>query len=186
MPKGPNREGVHHPRHERVLFGRIDRLANSILDQINNAKGGEPVPLATQLEVLAAVSKWMQVRNRIEDKDQIEGDRLDDLRRRLKDGTGHAPSRKADKRPEVDFHRLVNRTGGRPPDAEFDLDPDNGRELSALKARLPRIDDGGDDGDRDDAGGASDPAVDGHRGVRADVSGGDGGHDARPDRGGDL
>ena len=163
-----------------VLVNAIDVFANGLLKEASEAND-PPLPLLTKLDVLDKLARWVAVRNKVaapNEPDDNEGGQLDIIRSRLK--ARNAAGRKT---PGVLGDRpgdFVNTTyARRPVDERRDGD---GADLAALKARLPRADDGGDDGDRDDARGEDDPFVIGSRIIRADVSRDQPGDDDGADR----
>lgn len=187
MPRINSRDRVTGKRlpHRAVtaenaaLVKRIDVFATEILKQAFDQKD-PPLAIAVQLDVLDKLAKWVSVRNKLVDAgEEPDGRALDGIRNQLKSNASSRALPRLGQRPG-DF--VTQRYGRRPQD----LRDDDGADLAALKARIPRADAGGDDDDRDDACGEDDPDSGDDRGVHADVSGDQSGDDDGADRGRDV
>lgn len=158
---------------------RMDVFATEILKQAFDAKD-PPMSIEVKLDVLANLTKWVLVRNKLADAgEQLEGKALDGIRNQLKSNAASRALPRLGERPG-DF--VTHRYGRRPQD----LNDGDGADLAALKARLPRADAGGDDDDSDDAGGEDDPLSGDDGVIRTDVSGDQSGDDDGADRGRDV
>ena len=158
---------------EGDIIAQMDGFA---LDLLTNAKSAEA--LADKVAAFKEVGKWVAIKNRLEDAED-EGEHLRDLKSRFKSDTAVRTG-----------HRSGVGLRGRHPDSLDADEPDAGTGLEALRARIPRTGNGGDDGGVRGAGGnpggAAATAPRRHRSIRPSVSSGqqpDAGHD---DSGGQL
>jgi len=166
-----------------VLVNAIDVFANGLLKEASEAND-PPLPLLTKLDVLDKLARWVAVRNKVaapNEPDDNEGGQLDVIRSRLKarNAAGRTYPPLGERPGDFVTHRYGRRAQEEPRDGD-------GADLASLKARLPRADDGGDDGNRDDAGGSDDPVFRDGGSVRADVPGDQSGDDNGADRGGNV
>jgi len=130
------------------LARRIDDYVIRLLDEAEMASGKMPIEM--KIAVLGALGKWVMIKNKL--MDVMEGEQLNDLRKRLHadDGpaTGHLVKRTSGYRGRGDATAYAGRPDYTAP-----------RSLAELKARVPRPGQHGDDGDRDDGGGEDNPAA---------------------------
>lgn len=126
------------PMNQR-LAKRMDEYMLRLLDEAEMASG--QLTIEQRLAVFNSLGKWVAIKNKL--MDVMEGEQLNDLRTRLY--SGEAPGDTTERTRRANAAKRGYATG-------------NARGLAELKARLPRAGQRGHDGDRDDGGGAPDPA----------------------------
>jgi|SRR6516164_10067446 len=131
---------------------RIDKFVMSLLD--HTEKHGENLPLEEKISLLAAFGKWVAIKNKL--MDVMEGEQLNDIRKRLHNPDASPSSGYAFTREE----RARGSRAGVDKRLGRSYAVGDGAELGDFKARLPRRGDRRPDGDRDAGGGKDNPAAD--------------------------
>jgi len=121
-------------RNETIVH-KQEQLALTMLERASKPE----VSVDVQLDVFDKISRWVAVKNKLENDD---GGGIAEYKRQLFEGASDTPARRSRARKDA-------ATGG--------------ARLEAIKSRLPGADDGGADGDSEPASGAVPVAVGGKR-----------------------
>lgn len=152
---------------KRDLVVDMDTEAEELLNRVKDEK----VSLDTRLAVFSQVARWVQVRNRLGDRDEAATELLNVYRSTIETGQQGALAEREAERVK-DLNDPPRRFLGRKQRAAKHGTRDNGgAELEALKSRLPRANVSDPDGDRRGGGGEAIGIAGANRLIRAELPG---------------
>jgi hypothetical protein len=141
------------------LVAAMNERAAALLDA---SKDGAKVSLETQLAAFSQVGRWIAISNRIADSDADTVGLLDAYRTRIDEAESAVAERAATRIKGINYesgpgysdkHSGPRYLGRNQRAAKGGTSDNGGAKLDALKARIPRADDGDHAGDRGSSGG---------------------------------
>jgi hypothetical protein len=127
--------GKYKNKHQKLTY-RIDQYVQDLVDEAELNRGTLTIEQKTNL--LNALGKWVAIKNKL--IDQMEGEKLDDFRARLKQAPGRATGAPYVQRVDYEQKARAGRKGMASrwglPDPE--LTDGTGEGLAEFKKRIPR------------------------------------------------